>query len=125
MWFRWLWRASDLIRKGISASPFAIRYLITQAIATLVYYPLAKLSLVLETLGVNVDAFPLSAYRCRSFYTMRTDAFDRFGTRLEQRFTAQEIRHMMENAGLRRVVFSDSSPYWCALGYKEQESCAG
>ena len=118
-WFRWLWCASDLIRKGISASPFAIRYLTTQAIAALLYYPLARFSLVLETLGFNVDAVPLSAYRRRSFYTMRTDAFDRFGTRLEQRFTAEEIRHMMESAGLRRVVFSDSSPCWCALGYKE------
>jgi len=118
-WFRWLWYASDVARKGIAASPFPIRYGITQAIATLVYYPLARLSLVLETLGFTVGNVPLSAYRRRSFYTMRTDTLDRFGTRLEQRFTAEEIRQMMEHAGLRRVVFSDSLPYWCALGYKE------
>ena len=30
---------------------------------------------------------------------MRTDALDRFGTRLEQRFTRDEIKIMMENAG--------------------------
>ena len=31
---------------------------------------------------------------------MRTDARDRFGTRLEQRFTASQIRRMMIDAGL-------------------------
>ena len=34
---------------------------------------------------------------------MRTDALDRFGTTLEQRFTASEIREMMHNAGLERI----------------------
>ena len=49
---------------------------------------------------------------------MRTDAFDRFGTRLEHRFTANQIEKMMAEAGLDRIVFSDSPPYWCAVGYK-------
>ena len=40
-----------------------------------------------ERLGTDVRHFPLSAYRDRSFYTMRTDALDRFGTRLERRFS--------------------------------------
>jgi hypothetical protein len=63
-----------------------------------------------------VRRLPLSFYRDRSFYTMRTDAFDRFSTRLEQRFTAAEIRSMMEAAGLVDVVLSDGPPYWCAVG---------
>jgi hypothetical protein len=37
---------------------------------------------------------------------------------LEQRFTAAQIRQMMEAAGLERIEFSDTMPYWCALGYK-------
>jgi len=32
---------------------------------------------------------------------MRTDALDRFGTRLEQRFTRQEVADMLRGAGLR------------------------
>jgi hypothetical protein len=50
---------------------------------------------------------------------MRTDALDRFGTRLERRFTADQIKDMMEKAGLNRIKFSDSAPYWCAVGYKK------
>jgi hypothetical protein len=47
---------------------------------------------------------------------MRTDAFDRFSTRLERRFTAQEVVAMMRAAGLEDVVLSPSPPYWCAVG---------
>ena len=78
------------------------------------------LIMILEGLGVrNVAVFPLSFYRRRSFYTMRTDALDRFGTRVEKRFLATEITHMMEKAGLERISFSNSMPYWCVIGYKK------
>ncbi len=49
---------------------------------------------------------------------MRTDALDRFGTRLEQRFTRKEIREMMIIAGLIDIKFSKNLPYWTAVGYK-------
>jgi phosphoglucomutase len=70
-------------------------------------------------MGLKVDRFPLSAYRAQSFYVMRTDALDRFGTKLEQRFTATQIRRMMERAGLDQITFSNSIPYWCAVGFKK------
>jgi hypothetical protein len=73
----------------------------------------------LEKLGLDVDAIPLSFYRHRSFYVMRTDALDRFGTKLEKRFTKTEISQMMERAGLENLVFSDRAPYWCAVGYRK------
>ena len=87
-------------------------------IAAAVYFPLARAALVLEKLGTKVDGFPLAYYRGRSFYTMRTDALDRFGTRLEQRFTADQVRGMMQRAGLEAIRFSPSPPYWCAVGFK-------
>jgi len=49
---------------------------------------------------------------------MRTDSLDRFGTRLEHRFTKKKIEMMMNNAGLEKIIFSDIAPYWCAIGYK-------
>ena len=54
-----------------------------------------------------------------SFYTMRTDALDRFGTRLEQRFTRGQVEQMMRSAGLADIRFSDREPYWVAVGRKE------
>jgi hypothetical protein len=87
-------------------------------IAMFVYMPLSRLAYFLEKLGVRVDNFLLSAYRHRSFYSMRTDSLDRFGTKLEQRFTAIQICEMMSTAGLEKISFSQSVPFWCAVGYK-------
>jgi ubiquinone/menaquinone biosynthesis C-methylase UbiE len=118
LWFRTVWSASDLFRRGISRLPFFAKKLVTDAIAFSVYFPAARISGVLERLGAKVDGIPLSTYRHHSFYTMRTDSLDRFGTTLEKRFTRAEIEKMMRNAGLEGIKFSDSEPFWCAVGFK-------
>lgn len=115
-WFRMLWRMSDASRRLLSRLPFAMRSSLCDLIAVTVYLPLARLSAGLEKLGKDVSQFPLSAYRSRSFYSMRTDALDRFGTRLEKRFSRAEMQAVMERAGLERIVFADAV-FWCAVGY--------
>ncbi len=117
-WFRSIWMASNFLRLVVSKMPHSIRYAISQIIAATVYFPLARTAKVLENLGLRVRHFPLSQYRNNSFYTMRTDALDRFGTRLEKRFTKAEISEMMENCGLENITFSEKS-YWTAVGYKK------
>lgn len=117
-WFRAIWGASDLLRRVVSRLPSRLRFLVTDLVAALVYWPLARTARVLAALGLNVEAFPLSYYRTRSFYVMRNDALDRLGTQLERRFTRDEIRAMMERAGLTGITFSPGEPYWCAVGIK-------
>jgi SAM-dependent methyltransferase len=117
-WFRAIWRTSDLARRMISRMPKRAKAIVTELIAIGVYFPLARTAALLETVGMNVGEFPLSYYRGRPFYTMRSDALDRFGTRLEQRFTAKQVSQMMVDAGLESVVLSDSVPFWCAVGTK-------
>lgn len=118
-WYRLVWRVSDALRKIISKLPYRLRYWISNALAIVIYFPLARLSLVLDRLGFDVERIPLSSYRNRSLYSMRTDSLDRFGTRLEQRFTAETIRAMMLECGLERIEFSKTT-YWCAIGYKAE-----
>lgn len=118
LWFRLLWRCSDIARRVIAHLPMPIKTLVSDAIAVTVYWPLSRLAGRLEKAGISVRSFPLAQYRRSSFYTLRTDALDRFGTRLEQRFTQSEIRTMMLAAGLERITIQDSEPYWCAIGYK-------
>lgn len=115
-WFRILWKASDLARGLICRLPFGLRKAVTTTIAALVYWPLARFSLLLEKMGLGIGGIPLSAYRANSFYTMRTDALDRLGTRLEQRFTRAQIDEMMHAAGLENIRFSEDVPYWVAVG---------
>ena len=120
-WFRCLWRVADVVRRGMVRLPRGVRYWLTQGIALLFYFPLARTAWLAEKLGVRVDALPLSAYRHRSFYTMRTDALDRFGTPVEHRFTRPQITQMLEAAGLVEVRFMDGPPYWTALAFRRRE----
>jgi SAM-dependent methyltransferase len=116
--FRIAWRLSDGLRRVVHRLPAWLKHLTTDLLALVVYFPLARLSLLAERCGCNVDNLPLSYYRNHSFYTMRTDSRDRFGTPLEQRFKREEISQMMEDAGLRDIRFSDHAPFWCAVGIK-------
>jgi ubiquinone/menaquinone biosynthesis C-methylase UbiE len=120
-WFRLIWFLTDLLRRIVSKMPYKLRYVSSQIISIIVYLPLARFALFLEKLNFNVSNFPLSSYKNLSFYTMRTDALDRFGTRLEQRFTRKEIKNMMQNAGLENIEFSNSKPFWVAVGYKSSK----
>jgi SAM-dependent methyltransferase len=117
-WFRAIWAVSDLARRIISKMPPGPKSAVSCVIAGTVYWPLSRTAGLLEKLGRDVDAFSLSAYRGKSFAALLTDARDRFGTRLEQRFTRDQISSMMETAGLERVTFRESGPYWCAVGYR-------
>jgi SAM-dependent methyltransferase len=120
-WFKAIWRLSNSIRHVVSQLPDRAKLVVAETIAGAVYFPLARMAGVADRWGLPVDLFPLSYYRKASFYTMRTDALDRFGTRLEQRFTADQVRTMMLSAGLESVSVSTSSPYWCAIGYRRRE----
>lgn len=117
-WFRIIWRVSDFARRIIYRLPPLLKRTITEIIALFVYVPLTTFSRLMEKLGFNVTSIPLSYYRNYSFYTMRTDARDRFGTPLEHRFSRKQIKEMMQGAGLEDVHFSDSAPYWCAVGIR-------
>ena len=115
-WYRTLWRMSDIVRRLVSRLPSAPKHLFADVVAASVYWPAARVARVVEIIGLNPNCLPLASYRNRSFYTMRTDALDRFATPLEHRFTASELREMMTAAGLESVRISDAPPYWCAVG---------
>jgi len=120
-WFRAVWRTSDFGRQLISRMPFWLRKATTTGLAGLIYWPLTRVALLAEKAGRNVANYPLSPYRHMTFYTMRTDALDRFGTRLEQRFTRAEIEKMMREAGLDDVRFSERVPFWTAVGRRRPD----
>ncbi|HUE78786.1 MAG TPA: hypothetical protein VMN38_04065 [Sphingomicrobium sp.] len=107
---------SDVAQQAIWRLPFPLRKAVTSRIAALVSWPLRCSASLFERAGTNVCHFPLSAYRYRNLYSLRTDALDRFGKRLEQRFSRDEIRRMMAAADLTDIVFREDEPYWIARG---------
>jgi SAM-dependent methyltransferase len=117
-WYRAIWRLSNGFRVLISHLPPPTRLVVSRIIALVIYLPLARLAAFVERFGLSPGSIPLAAYRHRSFYVMRTDAYDRFCTRLEQRFTRKQIDQMLTNAGFDKIRFSDHAPFWCAVGTK-------
>ena len=117
LWFKSVWRMTDVLRWGISRLPSFLRFAVCDLIAALVYWPVARLSRWLARASGR-SSFPLSYYGDKSFYVMRTDALDRFGTRLEQRFRRDEVAKMLEAAGFHDIRFSEGPPFWCAIGRK-------
>lgn len=118
VWFRAVWRTTDVARRAISRQPFRLRRAISEVIAATIYWPVARGAAMAEKAGFSVENWPLAWYRHGSFYRMRTDALDRFGTRLEHRFTKAEIEQMMDEAGLTGIRFSNRAPFWVALGFR-------
>ena len=118
IWYRLLWRMTDLVRSVVSRLPHPLRLAFSQIVAALIYWPLARVARFIAQHRRSSAALPLAYYADKSFYVMRTDAYDRFCTRLEKRFRRGEIAGMLMRAGFREIAFSDAPPFWCAVGLK-------
>lgn len=116
-WYRLLWKTSEIVRTTLSRLPHPARLSVSALFATLAYWPLARTAPFVSRLGFPTQNWPLAYYADKSFYVMRTDAYDRFCTRLEQRFTRADIESMMRKAGLDNIAFSETDPFWCAVGF--------
>jgi SAM-dependent methyltransferase len=114
LYYRGLFWTANSLRWVISRLPYAIRKLMARAIAAFIYLPLARTAKLLSNTGNNVSNFPLHHYANMPFVMLQNDALDRFGTRLEHRFSKKEITEMLGKAGfdLSTLKFSDVEPFW-------------
>lgn len=116
--YRALFRVVDALRHVVSRAPRVVVLGASTAIALLAYLPLARLSRLLARLGARrlANSLPLSFYRDLSLRVMLNDSLDRFGTRLERRYTRQQLVALMLGAGLVDIAVSRSEPCWHAIG---------
>lgn len=120
--FRKLFKVSNFFRKIISKMPARIKRFVCDVMAILFYMPFIMLSRGLKKIGIKKqfrEKIPLHIYENASFYIIRNDSLDRFGTPLEQRFSKAQIMQMMKNCGLTEIEFSPNLPYWHAIGRKQ------
>lgn len=116
--FKTIFGIVDGIRQVVSNLSPRLKKFICDIIAITIYMPLvliARLFVKIRMQGL-AQKVPLYFYHDQSFYIIRNDALDRFGTALEQRFSKSEIVSMMKNAGLAEIVVSENAPYWHAVG---------
>jgi SAM-dependent methyltransferase/uncharacterized protein YbaR (Trm112 family) len=121
--FRGVFQAVDIARRFISRQPRGAARAIATLIAASIYWPLARGGAILERAGAAglAEKIPLSFYRHLSFATMRNDSLDRFGTRLERRYTRAEMTTLMRHAGLADIHISEGLPFWHGVGTKRAD----
>ena len=119
IFYNFLWKISNMLRYIISRLPFRFKNIVCDLLAILIYFPLAKVSKILNNLKISTKYFPLSCYFDKSFYIMRNDALDRFGTKVEKRYTKNEMLLLMKKAGLINIKFNSEKPFWTAVGFKK------
>ena len=113
-YYRFIFQVVDIARRLISQLPQPLKALVSRIIATVVYWPLARLSKLLSKIGISISNIPLHHYAEMPFVMLANDALDRFGTSLEQRFNKNEIVEMLEKADfdLSTLIFSKEEPFW-------------
>lgn len=119
--FKALHKFSEILRATVSRMPQRLKMLACDIIAVTLYMPFILFATLLKKIKVSqkiVDKIPLSPYVGRTFFIIRNDALDRFGTPLEQRFSKQQIEQMMKDCGLTDIIFSSEPAYWHAVGKK-------
>lgn len=118
--FKSAFTISDLMRKLVSKLPTTLKKLVCDLLAFTIYLPFIYFGKGLKALGFKKFAkkIPLSSYQDKSLFIIRNDSLDRFGTSLEQRFTKDQVREMMEKSGLSNIIIPDGPIFWTALGQK-------
>jgi SAM-dependent methyltransferase len=116
--FKFIFSIISAIRRVTSALPMGLKKVVCELIAIFIYMPVVLFGRFMKFLGLKkfANQMPLSHYQNQSFFVIRTDALDRFGTKLEHRFSKKEIEAMMMNAGLDHIKFGSHLPYWHAVG---------
>ena len=118
--FKAIFFLSNILRLLISRMPPFLKRLTCDILAIVIYWPLSRFAKLLHWLNLHKIAkkIPLEPYYNKPFYNLRNDCLDRFGTKLEQRFTRLEITQMMTEAGLGNIKFGEQGAYWHAVGKK-------
>jgi SAM-dependent methyltransferase len=112
--YKLIFKAVNAVRRVISLLPQRIKRIVCSSIALVIYWPLARISKVLNRFGANTSNTPLHHYADMPFVMLANDALDRFGTSLEQRFSKAEIKEMLRSADfdISTLKFSDIEPFW-------------
>jgi ubiquinone/menaquinone biosynthesis C-methylase UbiE len=116
--FRTILRLVTKVRNITSKLPMGLKKIVCDLIAIFIYMPIIIFGRVLKFCGLSkfANRLPLSVYQNYTFFIIRNDALDRFGTSLEQRFSRKQIEEMMISAGLDNIRISENIPYWHAIG---------
>lgn len=117
---RFLFWCGELVRKVVCRLPMKSKSIVCDLLAVIVYIPMIFVVRLMILIGLKKSALklPLAAYHNKSFFIIRNDSLDKFGTRLEHRISRKELEQLMTNCGLSDIVISNGVPHYHAVGRK-------
>ncbi|MBC7629002.1 bifunctional 2-polyprenyl-6-hydroxyphenol methylase/3-demethylubiquinol 3-O-methyltransferase UbiG [Ferruginibacter sp.] len=118
--YKTMYFVTNGIRNVVSKMPSSLKKFSCDILAITTYMPVIGLGRIMNAIGLKKAALklPLSEYQARSFFVIRNDAMDRYGTTFDQRFSKEEVITMMKKSGLENIVVSPISPFYHAVGRK-------
>ena len=118
--FKSVFYVSEGVRKVVSKFPPALKRFSCDLLAVTTYMPFVGTGRLLNFMGLKKlsNKLPLRDYQNKSFFIIRNDALDKYGTTLEQRFSKEQVIALMKTAGLDNIKVSPQSPYYHAIGRK-------
>jgi len=118
--YRLIFSSANVLRQRVSMLPFKLKKKISLVVAMIIYWPFARISKFLNSAKINTANIPLHQYADLSFYMMKNDALDRFGTKLEKRYNQDEITKLLLESGFNAtsIKFSTSEPFWTFIAKK-------
>ena len=109
-YFRWILRTVTAARRQLArVTNRRARNAVSFVLAVIIYAPLGWVGRIGG--GLAKRYIPLAdTYAGKSLRRLQQDAYDRFFTAIEQRFTREQIHTLEDTFG--RVSVSDGTPYW-------------
>lgn len=111
LYFRILLTMVSMMRNLVSKNRNSLfRSIFTWVTAVGVYLPLIQLGRILKPVGLSQYIPLYEAYNRRGFKGICQDVYDRFFTRIEQRFSKTQISTLVDT--FADITISDQLPYW-------------
>jgi hypothetical protein len=116
-YFRSLLTMATILRKLVSKvkNPF-FRSSFAWMATGLLYLPFVCLGRALKPVGLSQHIPLYEVYNGKSLQRIRQDVYDRFFTRIEQRFSKKQIMSLKDVFG--KIIVSDQLPYWHFISQK-------
>jgi SAM-dependent methyltransferase len=110
-YFRALFSLATLLRRAVSKSRSpSFRTCFSWFALAMFYLPFITMGTLLRPLGLGHWIPLYEVYRGKSLNRIRQDVYDRFFTKIEQRYSKKEIMALKD--AFSQVLISEKIPYW-------------
>ncbi|MBT4043355.1 MAG: class I SAM-dependent methyltransferase, partial [Rhodospirillaceae bacterium] len=109
--FRVIFTMVNVLRRAVcNIRNGAFRWIFTWIAMFLLYLPMIGVGMLLRPIGLSGRVPLYDFYHDKSLERIRQDVYDRFFTRIEQRFSRAQIGTLKDT--FRKITISDGLPVW-------------